>query len=151
LCRSLLNSPEEAREVAQTTMFNLQRNLDRFEGRSSFSTYAYATALNAVRSFRRARKFERARYSSEQVAFERIPDAVLPPPEMVSKDEREKLVRAALDSMPVEYREALILRVIESLSYKEIAELLGCPLGTVKSRLHNGLIKLGQRLQEVRP
>ncbi len=151
LCRSLLNSPEEAQEVAQTAMYQLQKSLDRFEGRSAFSTYAYATALNAVRSFRRARKFERARYTSEQTSFDHIPDGVIPPPDAVSHTEREQLVREALDSMPAQYREALILRVIENLSYREIAELLGCPLGTVKSRLHNGLVKLGQRLQGVRP
>lgn len=151
LCRSLLNSPDEAQEVAQTTMLQLHKNLDRFEGRSSFATYAYAAALNAVRTFRRGRKRERAHFTSEEPQFERIPGGVLPPPDAVTRSERDRLVREALEAMPPEYREALILRVIEKLSYREIAELLGCPLGTVKSRLHNGLIKLGRRLQGVRP
>ncbi|HKQ61705.1 MAG TPA: sigma-70 family RNA polymerase sigma factor [Candidatus Polarisedimenticolaceae bacterium] len=147
----LLLRREDARDVCQETFLRILRKADRFERGSRFSTWMYQIALNLCRDQIRRRK----RWSLV------LSDA--PPPESVAQGlalgpdvddpsratERREASAAllqALDQIPPEQREVLVLKEFEGLKFREIAELLRCPESTVKSRMYYGLNGLRQAL-----
>lgn len=143
----MLSGTEESEEVAQTAMLALHQSLDRFEGRCAWSTWVYQVTLNAIRSFRRQRGMERQRVApSAPEAFDRLPAATPDALGALGQAELAATVDRALAALPAEQREVLVLRSVEGLSTQEVASLLGCPVGTVKSRLHNAHAKLARSL-----
>ena len=137
-----LGSPEEAADVTQEAFLKAFRKLGTFRGASGFYTWLYRIALNTAASRRRsaARKPMRFGLSREPT------DAAGGPPDAAERTERNALVRAALGSLPEDYRTAMVLREIEGFSYEQISAVLGVPVGTVRSRLHRGRSELRERL-----
>ena len=143
LATRLLGDPEEARDVSQDVFLQIYRTLDRFQGRSSLRTWIYRIVVNQCynrqRWWRRRRR-ERSCPLQDLTGVEEIrlscSRPVAPSPlESCERHERERLVRAALARLSFEHRVVLLLREIEELSCEEIAQTLGLPQGTVKSRL----------------
>ncbi|WP_283139024.1 RNA polymerase sigma factor [Rhizohabitans arisaemae] len=132
-CARLLPYRMDAEEAAQDTLFAVARNIGRFEGRARFSTWLHIVTANCARSTYRGLK----RRHSEQA--EELPEN-RPDPRRVSviAGSRLDLLDAieALEADKPELAQALILRDIGQLEYNEVAEHLGVPLGTVKSRIH---------------
>lgn len=126
---SLLVDPADIEDAAQLTLIAVMEKISQFEGRSRFQTWVRAIARNeALQVLRRKqRKTEPATDEvPEQAAFSRRLSSVVAD---------ELAVRQALDRVPEPYREALILREFDQLGYDEIAERLGVPVGTVRSRI----------------
>lgn len=143
----LLGDPTAAEDLTQEVFLRVFRGLGRFRGEASVRTWIYRITLNAA-SNRRKRWKRRAR--RRHVALQ---DAVgaggpvqedlladdAPDPERIARSsEIGRRVQDALDGLPSEFREAVVLRDIEGLSYEEIAESLGVAAGTVKSRIARG-------------
>lgn len=141
LAARLLGDREDAKDVAQEVFLQVYRTLDRFEGRSSLRTWIYRIVVNQCwnrqRWWRRRRK-DRACGLDELTAADQArvtaPEGTHPFEEL-RRRERAERVQTALLGLSFDHRAILILREVEGLSGDEIAEALGLPGGTVKSRL----------------
>ncbi len=150
----LLDRPEDARDVCQETFLRILRRSERFREGARFSTWMYQIALNLCRDqIRRRRRWKwisleespRSRESAEPLggpAEGRADD----PGRALELRERRRAVSEALGAIPREQREVLILKEYEGLKFREIAEILGCPESTVKSRMYYGLNALRSEL-----
>lgn len=153
--RFMCGDPQAAEDLVQETFLAAGETLERFEGRSSAYTWLYGILLNKWRRWLRSRS--RRIFSLQAMAWDdeadRSADQVesdLPTP-ADSAEEREaaEQVRRAIEELPADHRAVVTLRFVEDLSYEEIARILGCPLGTVKSRIHYALKKIGKELARV--
>jgi RNA polymerase sigma-70 factor, ECF subfamily len=145
VCRRLTGNDADAADAAQETMIALVRNLDRFDGRSLFSTWAYRVAVNASLDElrrRRRRPEPRAVGGDATGAGEMSGDEVGAPAGRVASSEADVDNRleidAALRLVPADFRAAVVLRDLCTLDYAEISEVLGIPVGTVRSRISRG-------------
>jgi RNA polymerase sigma-70 factor (ECF subfamily) len=138
LCRRMTGSDADALDAAQDALIAIARGLDRFDERSSFSTWAYRIATNAcLDELRRRRR--------RPVPAE--PDPTLASPGDVANAVAARVdIDAALATLPAEFLAAVVLRDLNGLSYDEIAQVLEIPPGTVRSRIARGRGLLADRL-----
>ncbi|WP_416905271.1 RNA polymerase sigma factor [Micromonospora echinospora] len=141
LCARLLPHREDAEEACQDALLALAQGITRFEGRSSFHTWLHRLTANRARSTYRAL---RRRWLVEAGGVP-LPDPPDPRRTSVVAGTRLDLLDA-LDSVRPELAEAVTLRDVLGLGYREIAELLDVPEGTVKSRIHEARRQLRLRL-----
>jgi RNA polymerase sigma-70 factor, ECF subfamily len=142
----LTGNPWDADDLAQETFLVLARSGQSFRGTSSVYTWLYGILLNLDRGHRRRtglrRHKLRAIWSSECAALKFMPPADAP----VETHEWKQSLWAHVAQLPLGQQHALVLRFSEHLRYEEIAEVLQCPLGTVKSRIFHGLAALREKL-----
>jgi RNA polymerase sigma-70 factor (ECF subfamily) len=137
VARALVHNLDDAVELGQETFIRAFQNLSSFEGRSSFSTWLYRIASNlAIDWRRREMRYPVARGEEAETELRRIPSAQGDSFREAARDELGRQVQAALKELTPEHREVILLREMEGLSYEEISDILGCPKGTVMSRLH---------------
>ncbi|MEZ6056692.1 MAG: sigma-70 family RNA polymerase sigma factor [Planctomycetaceae bacterium] len=145
----LLGSPHDALDVSQDAFVLAFQNLTSFRGDSAFYSWLFRIAYNASVSYRRKRRHPVASidHMQENHGLEVVDGHhdVDPTHDLISQ-ERQQLVRQALDELPEEFRTVLILKELEGLSYEEIAETIGCPVGTVRSRIHRARGDLKEKL-----
>jgi RNA polymerase sigma-70 factor (ECF subfamily) len=148
----LVGSAEDARDLLQDTFVKAYENLDGFRGGSSLYTWLFRIAVNTSLSFRRKRKPIHA--TASQTSEDDPPpsdgwaDPAAPDPsDPVIATETEAIVQQALDGLEEEYRTVVVLRDIQHCDYREMAEILDIPPGTVKSRLHRARLMLRDKLK----
>lgn len=130
----------ECQDVAQETFMRAYRALGNFRGDAQFSTWLHRIAVNTAKNHlvaqnRRPPTDDVDVMDAEQYDHGfRLRDTDTPEHELL-RQEIEATVMAAVDRLPGELREAITLREVEGLSYEEIAERMGCPIGTVRSRI----------------
>ena len=132
-----------ADDVTQDVFVTVARSAPQFAGRSAFRTWLFGIALNICRDYVRR---ERHVVSDEGLAF--VPDESLDPLQRLERGERARCVRAAVRRLTPQHRLALRLRDVEGMSYDEMSRVLGVPVGTVRSRLHNARAALAKTLAE---
>jgi len=143
---------EDACDLTQEAFLNAWRGLRRFRGGAKFSTWMYRIALNAAYTGlrRRAARPPMARLETtggDARGLRRpAPDSRNDPVEAAEMREEAQLIRRTLMELREEERAIIVLRDIEERNYEEIAEILECPRGTVKSRLHRARETLRRRL-----
>ncbi len=137
-----LSSVADAEDAVQETIVRAWRGLPRFRAESSFSTWIYRICLNTV-SDQRTRAARRPTTPLEDI---REPSD---PRDAVAESELSSALQRALAGLEDGYREAVILYDVLGRSYAEIAEVLGVPEGTVKSRIFRGRAELARRLGTV--
>jgi len=154
LALRVLRDEEQARDAVQDAFLKIYRSLGRFEGRSSFYTWAYRLVVNQCLDARRRDRSDRhVPYEEDQ-----RPDSVaaggsglagaLPLPEdELERAELRGRLQGAIDGLPDEARRTFLLREVDGLSYAEIAAALEIPKGTVMSRLHYARRRLRAALQ----
>ncbi|SFF94682.1 RNA polymerase, sigma-24 subunit, RpoE [Duganella sp. CF458] len=143
----LLRDPAEAEDVVQETFLKAYRALPRFRGEAAFYTWLYRIALNGARNAilrRRQRSAPQGVAPSQLVAP--VPEIGTPESMLLSKQVM-LAIDAALEALPLELRSAIVLREIEGLSYEEIAQIMECPLGTVRSRIFRAREAIARRLR----
>ena len=144
-----LGDSEEARDICQEAFIRAYTNLHGFRGKAKFSSWLYQIALNLCRSqFRRnkARPTVSLEEQSESRPLRLVRDPGHKPDETTLTNERANLVRRALAELSDLQRTVIILKEYHGLKFREIAEILGAPESTVKSRLYHGLEALAQSL-----
>jgi RNA polymerase sigma-70 factor (ECF subfamily) len=138
----LCGSRTDAEDATQEAFLLAYVKLSSYSGASAFYTWLYRVAVNAAFTQRRKRRTrsegERLRSMSENAAC----PAAECPDERILRVERAKVVQQALASLSEEYRAILVLREIEGFDYDEIAQALGIPVGTLRSRLLRALMEL---------
>ncbi|MBS0261578.1 MAG: sigma-70 family RNA polymerase sigma factor [Planctomycetes bacterium] len=149
---SVLGSVEDARDVAQEAFVQAFQKLHLFRGQSAFYSWLFRIALNSAVSLKRKRhrvpvSIEACREESGIEPTDRHPETR--PEHALETNETQDAVRAALGELAEEQRTVLVLKEMENLSYEEIAEIVGCPIGTVRSRIHRARSELRDRLQDI--
>lgn len=139
-------SPEVADDIAQQALLEALRTAHRFEGRSRLATWLFGVAKNLCRTHLRRREDAT---DPEARVWRALPDPGKNPHELFEAGQDADAVRRALESLPAAHRAVLVLREWEELPYERIAEALGVPVGTVRSRLHAARALLAERLLEI--
>lgn len=153
----LLGSREDAEEVAQDVFIRMHRALANFRGDSEFTTWLYRIAVNLSRNKYRWNASRGARVTEslnaplegtegEEALYRDAVDESMSPDEALAYHELEGRLREELQQMPEMYRDVLVMRNIKELSYEDIAKVLSCKLGTVKSRIARAREELRKRL-----
>jgi RNA polymerase sigma-70 factor (ECF subfamily) len=145
-CCGMLRNPDDAMDLTQETFTKAYRNLRSFEGQSSFKTWATVIATNACIDFiRKARRGSISEYeegtrhdqaTAESESFRTNPLGISPAKVLARRELVEQIEDALSELTPI-HRQILLLRELEGMSYEEIAEATGVPVGTVMSRLHH--------------
>jgi RNA polymerase sigma-70 factor, ECF subfamily len=140
---------EDARDVCQETFLRAFRALPGFRGQAKFSSWLYRIALNLCRDWMRRERRTPVVQPPEDVDVMELAAAAEPSEsieELVSRKDLTRAVERAMARLPEEQRTAIVLKEYHGLTFQEIADLVGCPLSTVKTRLYQGLTVLRRDL-----
>ena len=146
LAYQVLHDREEAWDVAQEAFVRAFHSLPSFRGQSAFYTWLFRITVNVATDRHRQRGAQARAFGPERVSEEEwartTPDPGGGPEQQAARKEQRERIRNALDALPPKARTIIMLSDVEGLSYREIAEVLNCPIGTVMSRLHNARKRL---------
>lgn len=148
-----VRDPSDAMDIAQDAFLKAYRALPNFRGDSAFYTWLYRIAINTAKNYlvtqsRRPPEADTANsVEEEQFEIESALKEYATPEHMLLTDEIQKTIAAAIEQLPDDLRTAIHLREIEGLSYEEIAEVMTCPIGTVRSRIFRAREAIGNRLK----
>ncbi|MGV6851566.1 MAG: RNA polymerase sigma factor RpoE [bacterium] len=135
-----VHSREDAKDVAQEAFIKAYRALPNFRGDSAFYTWLYRISVNTAKNFlvARGRRPPSSDVDAQDAEFyggeSRLKDQDSPERHLLS-DEIGKTVSEAISALPEDLRMAIVLREVEGMTYDEIAEIMDCPIGTVRSRI----------------
>ena len=156
LALRVLRDEEQAKDAVQDAFLKVYGSLDRFEGRSGFYTWLYRIVMNQCLDRKRRDRSDREVEWNDEVASASVPEVGAPPvagsagaapDQAAERSQLRELMRTAIESLPEDARRTIQLREIDGLSYKEIADALGIPKGTVMSRLHYARRRLQEALR----
>ena len=138
---------DEAEDLSQEIFLKVFRSLDKFHRDADFSTWLSSVARNYCIDRYRASKREKEVLVDDLLAFDQATASAGSNPQRSLEDrDRRSFLRRGLDRLPEKLREAVVLRDLQGLSYQEMAERLGLPEGTVKSRINRGREELARLL-----
>ena len=151
LAYRVIGREEEARDVAQETFLRAFRALPGFKGQAKFSSWLYRITLNLCRDWMRKERRTPVSQAPEgidiiELAGEATPHETIE--QMVGRKELGRAVSKAMATLPEEQRTAIILKEYHGLTFQEIADMLDCPLSTVKTRLYQGLSVVRKQLEQ---
>jgi RNA polymerase sigma-70 factor (ECF subfamily) len=155
LLSRLIHDPAEAEDVAQDAFIKAYRAIPQFRGESAFYTWLYRIAVNTAKNHlvaRRRRPSGSAQYENDDGETfdetDNLSDINTPEAAFASREIADTVNRA-IEALPEELRTAIVLREIEGLSYEEIAQSMGCPIGTVRSRIFRAREAIASRLRPI--
>jgi len=141
---------DEAEDLAQEIFLKLFKSLDTFDRRANFQTWLISVSRNLCIDHYRSVRKERETIDRDVDAGELSPaSSDTGPYAALEHSDRRQLLRHALDGLAPTLRSAVMLRDIHELSYQEIAERLGLPEGTVKSRINRGRLELARQIRKI--
>ena len=142
----LVGPNEDVRDLCQETFLKAYRGLGSFKKEARFSSWLYQIAVNACRDRQRRRR-GRTLVSLDELDASDVRLPVASAIEVVEGRDLSRLLAAAVEALPAEQREVIVLKEYEGLTFLEIADALDLPISTVKTRLYRGLGQLRQRLE----
>lgn len=153
----MLGNRQEAEDLAQEVFVQVFKAIDQFRGESKLSTWIYRIAINLCKN---RSKYLQRRHANEQDDYDAFGDraplsaakgtttgSIARPDDLLQGMQVERAVQLAISALEPEFREALVLRDVEDLSYEEIGQITGLPEGTVKSRIHRARAQLRAALE----
>lgn len=156
----LLGSREDSDDAFQETFLRVYRALPRFETGRRFKPWLYTIASNLVKNIYRSRSVRKKLSLDRDYSVDgesggsdlaSLIAALGPSPvEEAAREERAKILHSAIQDLPLKGKQALVLFYFEGHPYDQIAEILGVPLGTVKSRIHNATAQLLKKLEALK-
>ncbi|MEE9287943.1 MAG: RNA polymerase sigma factor RpoE [Gammaproteobacteria bacterium] len=152
LVSRFVRDPNDALDVAQEAFLKAYRALPSFRGDSAFYTWMYRIAINTAKNYlvvqsRRPVEREQDLAESEQIALESALNDIATPEHMLLTDEIGTTILKAIEDLPEDLSTAITLREVEGLSYEEIAAVMACPIGTVRSRIFRAREAIDKRLK----
>ena len=147
-----LGDPDEAEDVVQETFVRVWRSRDSYTPAARFSTWVYTIASNLAKTRLRRwslRRFVRLGEKHNDGQVFDLPDESAGPDDAADDAFREERIQQALKSLPVKFREVVVLRDIQQLSYEEIVAITGSGMGTVKSRINRARALLRDQLRDL--
>jgi RNA polymerase sigma-70 factor (ECF subfamily) len=151
LAYRVIGREEDARDVCQETFLRAFRALGGFKGQAKFSSWIYRITLNLCRDWIRRERRQPVAQAPEGIDIVELASQKAVPAEsiedLVARREIGQAVARAMADLPAEQRTAIILKEYHGLTFQEIADMLECPLSTVKTRLYQGLTVLRRELE----
>lgn len=153
LLSRMIRDQSEIEDVAQEAFIKAYRALPQFRGESAFYTWLYRIAINTARNWMasssRRPSAPNAVENEDGETFNETDNLsdISTPESMVASRQIAETVNAAIESLPEELRTAIVLREIEGMSYEDIAQSMGCPIGTVRSRIFRAREAVAARLR----
>ncbi|MBR5153039.1 MAG: sigma-70 family RNA polymerase sigma factor [Clostridia bacterium] len=153
--RMILN-PDDAADLTQEVIVKIFKNLDKFQGNSKFSTWVYRIATNTCLDELKKTKNKNTYSLDKEIETEEgsligeLPDKGPTPEQAAEKKAVQNAVRIAIGRLNPEHKKVIVLRDLQGLSYEEIAEIVDCSVGTVKSRISRARENLKKILSEDR-
>ena len=164
--KNFIDDDERAKDLAQEVFLRAFMAAPKYKPIAKFKTWLYRIALNLYRDEYRRRKSHPSvislyksflysisdeGYEETYELYETIPDdSFLSPEDILEKEEYKSRLKSAINSLSQKHRAVIVMRVYEGLSYDEIAEKIGCPIDTVKSRMHYAIKMLRLRMKSSR-
>ncbi|MBN2780823.1 MAG: sigma-70 family RNA polymerase sigma factor [Candidatus Marinimicrobia bacterium] len=148
-----LNSFEQSEDVVQDTLMKLYTSAHMYREIAKFSTWIFTIAANLAKS--ELRRLKRRRVVSihtmgyDDSEYE-IPSEDFDPEKETTSNYGEKQIQEAIDTLPDQFKTVIILREVQQLSYEEISQILGISIGTVKSRINRGRLRLQKLLKDLK-
>ncbi|NYT23065.1 RNA polymerase sigma factor RpoE [Alcaligenaceae bacterium] len=155
LLSRMIRDPSEIEDVTQEAFIKAYRALPQFRGDSAFYTWLYRIAINTARNWQAASGRRPVTSSLVENAdgetFDEIDNLtdISTPESMLASRQIAETVNAAMQSLPEDLRTAILLREIEGMSYEDIAQSMGCPIGTVRSRIFRAREAIASQLKSV--
>ncbi len=153
LLSRMVRDPAEIEDITQESFIKAYRALPQFRGESAFYTWLYRIAVNTAKNYlvaRGRRAPTTTEFSSEEAEgfedAELLRDIATPDAELQTK-QIANAVNKAVEALPEELRTAITLREIEGLSYEEIAQMMDCPIGTVRSRIFRAREAIAEKIR----
>ncbi len=149
-----IRDSDEVRDVVQEAFIKAYRALPRFRGDSQFYTWLYRIAVNTAKNYlvARSRRPPSSDVDLDDAEFysgsEQLKDTGSPENQLF-RDELEEVIRQAIIELPEDLRTAVTLREYEGLSYEDIAAVMNCPVGTIRSRIFRGRESIDERVIEL--
>ena len=149
LALNYLKVPEEAKDITQDIFVTVYRSLSTLRDDSKFSAWLYQIATNHCRN--RLKKLQKRGFFTSRSIDD--PDQPIhlsnddSPEKQIEQEDRSRIVRTAIAAMPEAEKEVLIMRDLQEMTYEEISEVLGVPLGTVKSKLNRARNALKNKIK----
>ena len=141
---------ETAEDIVQETFLRAFRKREEYRAIANFSTWLFTIAGNLAKSELRRRKrwrlFSVHKDDDSDTGYE-FPDETFRPDRVTESTIADTQIQQAIQSLPENYRQIILLRDVEGMSYHEISEISSCPVGTVKSRVNRARLKLQQKLK----
>ncbi|ADG68078.1 RNA polymerase sigma factor, sigma-70 family [Planctopirus limnophila DSM 3776] len=144
-------SPEDAEDICQEAFTRAWRAISKFRGESQFYSWVFRIALNLLRSSKRQLK--------ASVSLDAVRDAIgddledqradVDPSHSLQVRDQQRVVQEAMDAMEESFRTVLVLTDLEEMSYEEIARVVDCPVGTVRSRIHRARQEFRGRMERL--
>lgn len=157
LLSRMVDDPAEVEDLAQEAFIKAWRALPQFRGESAFYTWLYRIAVNTARTALTAR--QRQPQAQAQSGLETTDGETFSPNDSLTDHDTPEsaavsreiahTVNLAIEDLPEDQRTAIVLREIEGMSYEEIARIMQCPIGTVRSRIYRAREAIAQRLRPV--
>jgi RNA polymerase sigma-70 factor (ECF subfamily) len=153
LLSRMVRDPAEIEDITQESFIKAYRALPQFRGESAFYTWLYRIAVNTAKNYlvaRGRRAPTTTEFNAEEAEgfddAELLRDIATPEAELQTK-QIAAAVNKAVDALPEELRTAITLREIEGLSYEEIAQMMDCPIGTVRSRIFRAREAISEKIR----
>ena len=139
---------EDALDIVQEVFVSLFRSIKNFKGKSNFYTYVYRVTMNtAIDYSRKVKRFPTSRLDEEGKG-QPSDEAEKRPDNILLDKELDEILNAAMEKLSKEQKAAILYRDLEGLSYQEMAEAMGCNIGTVMSRLHYARKRMQELLRD---
>lgn len=144
----------EALDVTQESFIKAYNALNHFRGDSSFYTWLYRIAINSAKNYLMAQKKRSVEgnidlMGVDQLLLKNEIKEFISPDKIIQSNEIEHIIVNAIDHLPKELKSAIMLREVEGLSYEEIAKVMSCPIGTVRSRIYRARISLERKIKPI--
>ncbi len=155
LLSRMIRDPAEIEDVTQEAFIKAYRALPQFRGDSAFYTWLYRIAINTARNWQAASGRRPVTSSiiesNDGETFDEIDNLTdnSTPESMLASRQIADTVSAAMQALPEDLRTAIVLREIEGMSYEDIAQSMGCPIGTVRSRIFRAREAIASQLKSV--
>ncbi|MGE0486541.1 MAG: RNA polymerase sigma factor RpoE [Gammaproteobacteria bacterium] len=147
-----VREPSDALDVTQETFLKAYRALPNFRGDSAFYTWIYRIAINTAKNYlvalsRRPLEVDLENDDGEPIDLEGLHGSLDTPEHLLLTEEIRETILDAMRKLPDDLREAIMLREVDGLSYEEIATVMDCPIGTVRSRIFRAREAIDSRLK----